>query len=230
MAKWVSVCCVLLSVAANTGTAAEELSAATGDLARELDSLRLAIVDLTATFPDQYRRGPEFLQRLDAVARRAGPASAEVRGEVTRLKEEALLANPLITFDRLIVLKRKRGQLGLPTNHQCNTALKQTAYDNEIAVLSPVRPDGQLHTLYQPDGRRFVGEIDLHYEADRLLFTMPNGQTWQIHEIVCTTSMRVRAWQACRAARLSDSASRLTTTATPAWPAPTRSDVPDRGT
>ena len=174
---------VVMLVIANTGAAAEAVPAATGNLARELESLRLAIVDLTATFPDQYRRGPEFLQRLDAVARRAGQAGADVRGEVARLKEEALLANPLIAFDRLIVLKRKRGQLGLPTNHQCNTALKQTAYDNEIAVLSPVRPDGKLHTLYRPDGRRFVGEIDLHYDAQRLLFTMPNGQTWQIHEI-----------------------------------------------
>ena len=53
VANWASVLSVLLSVAVNTATAAEELSAATGALARELDSLRLAIVDLTATFPDQ---------------------------------------------------------------------------------------------------------------------------------------------------------------------------------
>jgi len=178
-----SVVSISLFLAASAGWAAEASPAATGNLARELESLRLAIVDLTATFPDQYRRGPEFLRRLDAIARLAGQDGEKMRGELTRLKEEALLANPLIDFDRLILLKRQRGQVGLPTNHQCNTALKQTAYDNEIAVLSPVRPGGKLRTLYQPDGRRFVGEIDLHYDADRLLFTMPNGQTWQIHEI-----------------------------------------------
>ena len=25
--------------------------------------------------------------------------------------------------------------------------------------------------------------MDLHFDADRLLFTMPVGSTWQIHEI-----------------------------------------------
>ena len=29
----------------------------------------------------------------------------------------------------------------------------------------------------------FAGEIDLHYDADKLLFTMPKGPTWQIFEI-----------------------------------------------
>ena len=108
---------------------------------------------------------------------------ARLAGELKKLQYEALLSNPLTCFDKLLLLKRKRGQLGLPTNHQCNTALERTGYDNEIAVLSPVRPDGRLQTLYRPKGGEFVGEIDLHFDADRLLFTMPIGATWQIHEI-----------------------------------------------
>ena len=157
--------------------------AATGDLARELESLRLAIVDLTATFPDQYRRGPEFLQRLDAVARRAG--QAERRG--ARRSDAAQGRGPAgQPADRLRPADRAETQtrtIGPADQSPVQHGLKQTAYDNEIAVLSPVRPGGELHTLYRPDGRRFVGEIDLHYDAERLLFTMPNGQTWQIHEI-----------------------------------------------
>ena len=94
-----------------------------------------------------------------------------------------MLANPLLDFERLLVLKRKRGQLGLPTNHQCNTALKQRGYDNELAVLSSVRSGVGLQTVFRPKAGWFVGEIDLHFDADRLLFTMPNGRTWQIHEI-----------------------------------------------
>lgn len=178
-----ALCVLLLSAGVDAGNAADGKPAETGHLVRELESLRLAIGDLTVTYPDQYRRGPEFLQRLDAVARRAERADVDVRGDFAQLKEEALRANPLVAFDRLIVLKRRRGQLGLPTNHQGNTALKQTGYDNEIAVLSPVRSGGRLRTLYRPDDGRFVGEIDLHYDAGRLLFTMPDGRTWQIHEI-----------------------------------------------
>ena len=43
-------------------------------------------------------------------ALRAGEPDARAR--LGKLRQEALLANPLLEFDRLIVLKRKRGQLG----------------------------------------------------------------------------------------------------------------------
>ena len=143
----------------------------------DLAALRAAVEDLTRTFGDRYPNGPAYLARIDGLR---GGAS---RAELEALKREALLANPLLGFERLIVLKRKRGQLGLPTNHQCNACLKQSGYDNEIALLAPPRPDGRLTTLYRPGGGPYVGEIDLHWDARRLLFTMPNGRTWQIHEV-----------------------------------------------
>ncbi len=145
------------------------------------ESLRLAIRDLVETCKSQYPRGREYLATLDALkaAGKADPANEEFR----QLAWRVLLDNPLLKFDRLLLLKRKRGQLGLPTNHQCNACLKQTGYDNEIAVLSPVRPNGELKTLFRPEGGRYVGEIDLHFDADKLLFTMPTGRSWQIHEI-----------------------------------------------
>jgi len=148
-----------------------------------LESLRLAIEDLITTFGDAYPDGPEFLRRWRDLWKERDTRSPAVEEQFRKLRDEALLANPLLEFDRLLVLKRKKGQLGLPTNHQCNTCLDQHGYDNELAVLSPVRPDGQLATLFRPRGGAYVGEMDLHFDADRLLFTMPNGRTWQIHEI-----------------------------------------------
>jgi hypothetical protein len=149
----------------------------------EIAAMRLAIQDLVDFFGPRYPHGQDYLAQLDAIeqASRSGDPAAEARKR--DLRQEALLANPLVDFDRLIVLKRKRGQLGLPTNHQGNSCLKQTGYDNEIAVFSPVRPGGKLGTLFRPRGGQYVGEIDVHYDADRLLLTMPNGRTWQIHEI-----------------------------------------------
>jgi len=187
----------------------------------DFESLRLAITDLIDTFGSRYPKGQEYLQHLKnleessktilssfdkgddlakpALSRVEGadlacrdvPSLARLAGELKKLQYEALFFNPLLDFDKLLLLKRKRGQLGLPTNHQCNTALERTGYDNEIAVLSPVRPacpersrrNGRLQTLYRPKEGQFVGEIDLHFDADRLLFTMPVGATWQIHEI-----------------------------------------------
>ncbi len=163
----------------------------------DVEALRLAIDDLNQTFQDSYPKGKDYSARLDDLAQRreallaavkAGDKSARAKCgplgyELHRLREEALTANPLLDFDRLILLKRKRGQAGLPTNHQCNPCLPQTGYDNEISLMSPVRPNGPLSTLFRPKDGLYVGEIDLDFDADRLLFTMPNGRSWEIHEI-----------------------------------------------
>ena len=147
----------------------------------DFDSLRLAIADLMETFGPRYPDGPKFLDRLSKVEKT--PSAQTRTRNFYGLRREALLANPALDFDKLLVLKRKRGQHGLPVNHKCNTGIKPTGYDNEIAVLSPARPGGKLTTLFRPTGSEYVGEIDLHFDADRLLFTMPVGKSWQIHEI-----------------------------------------------
>ncbi|MHC4283109.1 MAG: TolB family protein [Planctomycetota bacterium] len=163
----------------------------------EFEPLRLAIGDLTDTFGQMYPRGRQYLEHLDKLKKLSRVAIVsfnkgddlakanllKLADNLKNLQQDALLSNPMLDFDKLLVLKRKRGQFGLPVNHKCNSGIKQTGYDNEIAVLSPVRPDGSLRTLFRPQAGQFVGEIDLHFDAERLLFTMPKGKTWQIFEI-----------------------------------------------
>ena len=185
MKVWHSVAGPLLVAIVSQVAAAER--APTAQAAREIESLRLAIDDLTTTYGDGYADGPSYRARLDTLDTRLKAAQPDDLAELVRvldvLRHEALLANPLLDFDKLILLKRKRGQLGLPTNHQCNVAIPQTGYDNEIAVLSPVKPDGRLATLFAPAQRRYVGELDLNFDGDRLLATMPDGRTWNIYEM-----------------------------------------------
>lgn len=164
------------------------------------DALRLAIEDLIATFGSKYPGGPRYLSRLDALSKewkrleektRNGQLPLESERKrldeaLTALAREALLANPLLDFDRLLVVQRgeKGPALGLPYNWQSNSCLPKTGYDDQIAVLSPVRPDGKLATLYKPDGGRFVGDVDLDFDAEKLLFSMPGSNNrWQIFEI-----------------------------------------------
>ena len=52
--------------------------------------------------------------------------------------------------------------------------MAKDSLDDEITVLSPVAPDGTLTTLYKPEGNRFVGDVDLHFSAERMLFSMPD--------------------------------------------------------
>jgi len=140
-----------------------------------IDSLRLAIRDLIATFGNRYPKGKQHLTRLDAL----DPSDTEA---LQKLAQEALFANPLLDFDRLLLIKR-RGNLGLPQNWQGNCAMSG-GFDNEIAVLSPVRPEGKLTTVYRPEKNCFVGDVDLHWDAKRMLFSMPGEHSrYQVFEI-----------------------------------------------
>lgn len=162
-----------------------------------LEAVLLAIDDLIHSFGDRYARGREFrdsVERAGAAAAAAmvrasagDPAAvAEAEGAVDaldRARSEALLANPLLDFDRLLLVRR-RGNLGLPANWQGNSSLGTRGYDNELMTLSPVRPDGELTSLYRPESGRFVGDLDLHPDASRLLFSMPDDQDrWQVYEL-----------------------------------------------
>ncbi len=104
--------------------------------------------------------------------------------KIHALRREALLANPLLDFDKLLLVRRRESQMGLPQNWQGNCSLPATGYDNQIAVLSPVRPGGKVTTLFQPEKTSFVGDVDLHFDAAKMLFSMPNANyRWQVYEL-----------------------------------------------
>ena len=155
-------------------------------------ALRMAIEDLSAQFPDRYTQGDVYLERLrvlrdrhDRLSQDSEPAAyAIIEKQFEELKNEALLANPLLDFDRLLMIRRRADQLGLPSNFNSNPDLKPDGYDNTLVVLSLVRPGGNLETIFRPEGDRFIGDIDLHYDADRLLMSMPdaNGR-WGVAEL-----------------------------------------------
>ena len=166
--------------------------AATPAAARgEAEALRLAIDDLIATFGDAYPKGRDYLARLAAIEKAADFPETQRGQQLRSLRQEALLANPLLDFGRLLLVKRKprpqvRGpgeEIGMPSNHECNSSLPIGGWDNEIAVLEPVRPKGRLRTLYRPEGGGYVGEIDLHPNADRLLFTQSDATNWTVWEL-----------------------------------------------
>jgi formylglycine-generating enzyme required for sulfatase activity len=161
--------------------------------AEEWRALALAVDDLAATFGDRYPAGADYRHRLAALkashdeaagaAGGSGRVLERIASEFRRLRREALLANPLLDFDRLLLVKRRADKMGLPANYQSNSSLDPAGYDNEVAVLSPVRPDGRLTTVFRPEGGRFVGDVDLHFDADRFLFSMPNeAGRWRVFE------------------------------------------------
>jgi len=152
-----------------------------------IEPLRRAIRDLAIGNGRKYPGGAEYLKRLDAIARQlaAGKQTPELTKQFAALRAEALLANPLLDFDKLLLVRRSRRNIGLVNNWLGNSSLRGTGFDNEISVLSPVSPEGKVTTLFKPKGSRFVGDVDLHFDANKMLFSMGAGSNgrWQVCEI-----------------------------------------------
>lgn len=160
-------------------------------------SLRRAITDLSATFGEQYANGSSYLKRLARLETAATTQLAAFRdddpvrrsallrlaGELKALRRAALLENPLLRFDKLLLVKHDASRFRLPRNDACLSSIPQTGYDCEIAVLSPVSPEGKLTTLFKPPGGKYLADVDLHFDADRMLFTMPGTNRWHVFEI-----------------------------------------------
>ena len=164
------------------------------------EKLRLAIEDLATTFADRYPNGGRYLQQLDQLtAARAQAETAlkhgetgaserqkEVLQQLALLRDEALLANPLLDFDKLLLVKRsnKSPSLGLPRNWQSNSSLPKKGFDDEIALLSPVNRNGEVTTLFSPPRDSLVGDVDLRFDGKRMLFSMVGeNDRWQVFEI-----------------------------------------------
>jgi len=153
------------------------------------EAVRRAIQDLSSTFPETYSGGAGYLARLEELER-----AGDIQG-ITVLQREALLANPLLDFEELLVVRRsdKSPSLGLPANWQGNCSLPQGVYDNRIIALSMNDLNGRFRTVFRPRRDVYVGDLDLHFGAERLLFTMPDeNQHWQVWEI------NIRGGELCR--------------------------------
>lgn len=175
----------------------------------QLKSLESAINDLDSTFGKDYPHAERYLRRLGKLTG-AHSKGQDIYIEFAQLQRQALLANPLLDIPGVLLVKRKSVDLaeavtdprhkqsmfgwggkvtaglkalGIPSNHECNSSLEKIGYDNEIALLSPVHPDGELTRVYSPPDSGYVGELDLHWEADRFLFTKSDSINWKIWEM-----------------------------------------------
>jgi formylglycine-generating enzyme required for sulfatase activity len=177
-------------------------------------ALRRAVRDLMKTFPAEYIHGEDYLRALDVyeqylpgiqdALRRKDENALRQAEEIIAFRRQALLSNPLLDFDTLLLIKRKplgdprraRGDrkndkglgkfLGLPqqSSWQLHTMNDTDGWENEICVLSPVGPAGKLTRLYEPSSRRLVNEMDLHFDGDKLMFSMPDHRKfWQVFEM-----------------------------------------------
>ena len=153
----------------------------------------LAIDDLSATYPNDYRNADEYDKRARDLFTQAdgalkgayAPGIAELNSKITELKREALVENhPLLQFDDLLFIRRK-GHHGLPQNWHGNSSLPRTNYDSTISVLASPAKGGEVTDIFAQKPA-FVGDIDLHFGGEKFMFSMAGEEaphTYQVYEM-----------------------------------------------
>lgn len=113
------------------------------------------------------------------------------------LRRQILLSNPLLDPDRIIVGRYQLGggapyvmapQLGTQPNNWSNQSSgRKNGFDAEIAILSNLRgdlKDVKVTTVYKPDNGAPVTDMQLHWDADRMLFTSVDKRgKWNVFEV-----------------------------------------------
>ena len=153
------------------------------------EAVRLALDDMAARWPQACgasdrawcdalaQRREALLKRLDANDPQAEAEARALLGQV----RAALLANPLLDADRLLVVRRGANNLALPQNWQQQRDVDRAGLTNEIAVLSHLRGAPSVQTLRKAAPNTFIGDLQLHWDARRLMFTGENEK--RLHRV-----------------------------------------------
>ena len=127
--------------------------------------------------------------------------------EAVRLVEnyrKAMLANPILDFGELLCIRRnianpgsafggrQCGFLGLNAHNHWD--MNRTGYDNDIVVVSDLRGTPKFRTLYKPQDTSVVRDLDLDFDASRILFTSYRGTNnlFGVYEIPVSQSAAPR--------------------------------------
>ncbi len=149
-----------------------------------VETLRMAIEDVTAECGDRFPNGPEYLARLAELTRQqaaAKDATPEVQQPIEdalkALQREALLAHPLLDFDKLLFVRRESwGSSHIYNDYGAGGDSK----GGNICIVGPATSGGWSAvgkgtagevTEIAPQllGGRF-GQFDLSFDAERVVF------------------------------------------------------------
>jgi formylglycine-generating enzyme required for sulfatase activity len=210
MLRSAAFCCAaaILVLAAGTVRAAPDAKAA----ARQFESINveaagLAIDDMAKTWPDRYDATKARAALAAFTAKREALSAALQRGdtaaaaEASKLAGEvraALLANPLLDCDRVMVLRRQfpkpaaarsamGGALGVGSlnAHTSDTIPRTGNFADQIVVLSNLRGAVMESTIYAATNGTTLIDPTLDFDAKKLMFAR-NGEAqknWRVFEI-----------------------------------------------
>ena len=148
-------------------------------------SARRMIEDLARTHGGNYAGGKEYLSRLAAIEAKldANANDSKAKQALAELIREASLANPLLDFDKILVIRRK-GEANRGLNSHTTVDVKPSGKDNDIAVLSSLRAGAKPQSIYRHPNQGVIKHMSVHWQTRRIMFSSAgkNGK-WAVLDI-----------------------------------------------
>ncbi|MCL2709367.1 MAG: SUMF1/EgtB/PvdO family nonheme iron enzyme [Planctomycetaceae bacterium] len=154
------------------------------------ETVRRAVLDMIQEYGDRYPNGAQALSALDDFDKRFAAISADspegkaLQTDFATFQRVVLLANPVLDFDKILVIRGNR--MAAPNNNFMTLDdVPKRGFDNELAVLSNLRAEPTLTTVYRsPDGRP-IGEPELHWDGRRVMFSSISSENnrWAVFEV-----------------------------------------------
>ncbi len=142
--------------------------------------LIMALEDLTKTFPDTFKNGPKYLVQAKAYektlpgvirALEDGDLSvADKAREFMAFQRKALLENPLLDIEKLLVIRGK--SIGLTSNWNGANRLGQ-----ELVFMDPKAPENATNVIYTGSA---VSSFDLSWDTGKVLFS-DSGKVMEVN-------------------------------------------------
>lgn len=148
-------------------------------------SARRMINDLYSTHGDKYAQGAQFIAKLDNIekALKKNRSDKQAAAALDQLIRRASLANPLLDFDKLLVVRRV-GEANRNLNAYTSDTIKRTGWDNEISELSNLRGKVNARTVYRHRDTSVIKHLDLDFSGEKVMFSgIGENGMWAVLEV-----------------------------------------------
>ncbi len=155
----------------------------------EAAALRAAVLELQREFGSRYPGAEGYLRRLEAVDSRLTAGEGGARAEFDALRQEALVANPLVSGQPILFVERPQYR---PDHHNTATFFPKakTEYNDGHFV-----PGSSLRLLNLAGGKSVkmlldqrqggVRDPEVHFDGQRIVFSLRRGadDSYHVYEI-----------------------------------------------
>ena len=187
--------CVALSCLLGTSIhAGPDVNKLRKEFARiNVDAASRAIEDLAGAYPGTYdaashrtalaafkTKQQEIKQALES----GDPVKEEAAEALIKGMRMALLANPLLDGDKIMMIRRQRGEGFISLNSHCHVTIARNGWDDAVVVLSDLRGKPKFDTIYKPATDVIVRDVELDWSGTKLLFSsFDDKRKWAVFEV-----------------------------------------------